>query len=504
MASQHGTNSALERLLSKLGLPREPYRPDLQLFPELDVARLKRELRLEELGNERGAQEQPATDSTALDDIELQVTNLVESEAKHTQDACHDQLRTYAERLNGIDVSGRMVEIEAASRDAVADFKAHTHQGLTDLHAASHRLIETGREREAFRRKHGLDRTAHLPSSHVLHVGVLLVLLIVEAVLNGSLLALGDEFGLLGGFFQAFIIALLNIGGGFLAGRLAVPWLLHRRFIWKIVGGVGFLLWLGYLGAFNLLVAHYRGALGGEAPETAHVQAFLAFVANPLGIADVKSWLLVGLGLLFGTVALIDGLLWDDPYPGYGRVEHKHQAAVDRYADLKADLMSDLAERKDAFVEALKAIQNNLAKRRGEFSAVVEARLRLLRGFPVHLDHLEGAANELLAAYREANRRARTSAAPERFSVPHRLGRPELGAPVEHLPDRSRFDAQVNAASARLSEAIQEVFDAYEAALERYRQIEELLAPTPPGGPSPEPGLRVVAKPQEGRRARPA
>jgi hypothetical protein len=64
---------------------------------------------------------------------------------------------------------------------------------------------------------------------------------------------------------------------------------------------LGFLLWLGYLGAFNLLVAHYRGALGGDMPETAHIQAGLAFVANPFGIIDVKSWLLVGLGLLFGT-----------------------------------------------------------------------------------------------------------------------------------------------------------------------------------------------------------
>jgi hypothetical protein len=88
-------------------------------------------------------------------------------------------------------------------------------------------LIETEREREAFRGEHGLHRTAHLPSSHVLHVGVLLTLLIVEAMLNGYLLAAGDEFGLLGGFFQAVIIAVLNIGGGFLSGRVTVPWLIH-------------------------------------------------------------------------------------------------------------------------------------------------------------------------------------------------------------------------------------------------------------------------------------
>jgi hypothetical protein len=72
VVSQHASGSALERLLSKLGLPREPYRSDLRLFPELDVARLKRELRLEEFGEERGAQEQPATDTTAPDDMELQ------------------------------------------------------------------------------------------------------------------------------------------------------------------------------------------------------------------------------------------------------------------------------------------------------------------------------------------------------------------------------------------------------------------------------------------------
>lgn len=503
MVSQDRSSSALERLLSSLGLPREPYRPELRLFPELDVARLKQELRLEELGEERGGQEQPATESTALDDIELQITNLVESEAKHTQDACHDQLRTYAERLGALDVSGRVVAVEADSRDAVADFKAHTHQGLDDLHTARRRLIETEQEREAFRREHRLTRTAHLPSSHVLHAGVLLALLIVEAVLNGYLLAAGDEFGLLGGVFQAIIIAVLNIGVGFFAGRLTVPWLLHCSLRRKMIGGVGFLLWLGYLAAFNVLVAHYRGALGGDTPDTAHIQAFLAFIANPLGIVDVKSWLLVGLGLLFGTVALIDGFGWDDPYPGYGRIERKHKAAVEGYADLKADLIAELTDRKDAFIEALQASENYLLKRRSEFHAVAEARARLLRGFPVHLDHLEGAGNELLATYREANRRARTSAAPKRFDVPYRLARPELAAPLDPLPGPAHLDAQVEAARARISEAIREVFEAYEGALDRYRQIEELLATTPPSGPTPEPGLRVV-EPQESRRARPA
>ena len=65
--------SALSRLVNGLKREQHDYRVSLDVFPALNIDKLARDLELAKAGAERGAREEPASDTLALDDIESAV-----------------------------------------------------------------------------------------------------------------------------------------------------------------------------------------------------------------------------------------------------------------------------------------------------------------------------------------------------------------------------------------------------------------------------------------------
>jgi hypothetical protein len=185
-------------------------------------------------------------------------------------------------------------------------------------------LDEVEQEFEDFKKANRLNRGCRTPQGHVTHIGIILLVVILDTMANGYLLSGRDEFGLLGGMIQAIIVAGMNVAFGFVAGRFALPSVIHRR-VWSRIGGsVLFLLFLTLILALNLSFAHYRdlSILGALNPEQ---QALSDIQRTPLTLHDVKSWWLAGIGVLFSFIALIDGFKWDDPYPGYSEVAPRDQ-----------------------------------------------------------------------------------------------------------------------------------------------------------------------------------
>jgi len=212
--------SALGRLVN--GLKREPhdFRPSLEVFPALNVDKLAADMSLAKLGAERGANDEPATDSAALDDVESRVVEYVEAEKNAAHGVMLDELRTYKERLMALDFEGRFGAIRQAAPAAVSEFRAEAAQGRDELHSLRRHLRDLELERDEFQRRNKLKRTARSSSggSLTLKVGILLVLFVSEVFLNGFFLAKGNELGYLGGAVEAFTFALLNVGVSFLIG----------------------------------------------------------------------------------------------------------------------------------------------------------------------------------------------------------------------------------------------------------------------------------------------
>lgn len=468
--------SALGRLVN--GLRREPhdYRPSLDVFPVLNVDKLAADMALAKTGLKRGSRDEPAADSETYDDVESQVIERIEAERNAAHATLLDELRTYKERLTGLDFEGRFGTIRQAAPAAVSEFRAEAAQGRDELHSLRRHLRDLELERDEFQRRHRLKRTARFAAGGnlTLKVGILLVLFVFEIFLNGFFLAKGSELGYLGGAVEAFTFALLNIGVSFLIGAVGVRELNHRNVLRKLFGLISFFAYVALLVGLNLALAHYREVSAALITDAGR-EVLVRLRTMPLALVDLKSWLLFGLGVVCSLIAFADAFLIFDPYPGYGALEKRRAAAHDAYIRRKNELIARLLDIRDDAIEILEEANRDLSIRRAEHDSILEGRARMVRLFATHQAHLERTANALLAIYREADKGARKSPPPRRFAKAYALEK----IPVEQelLETSAREDLRHSIAESQsiLVHQIEAVHAEFERAFASYREIDELV-----------------------------
>ena len=278
----------------------------------------------------------------------------------------------------------------------------------------------------------------------------------------------------MGGAAEAFTFALFNIGVSFLIGAVGARELNHRNYFRKLFGLLSLLCYVVIALGLNLTLAHYR-EVAGSLVSDAGQEVLVRLRTNPLGIADVKSWLFFGIGILCSLIALGDAYLIFDPYPGYGLVEKRRAGAYDAYISRKNELIAALLEIRDEAIEVLDDANRDLAIRRSEYDAILDGRSRLLRLFEAHQKHLDRTANALLSTYREANMRSRSTLPPARFAMPYALDK----IPVEHAPQpvaaRDDLRHSIEQSQAVLADQVEAIHREFERAFASYREIDDLV-----------------------------
>jgi hypothetical protein len=199
----------------------------------------------------------------------------------------------------------------------------------------------------------------------------------------------------------------------------------------------------------------------------------------PLGIADVKSWLFFGIGLLCSLIAFGDSYLIFDPYPGYGLLEKRRAAAYDAYIRRKNELIAALLTIWDEAIEILEEANRDLSVRRSEYDAIQESRARLVRLFEAHQNHLDRTANALLSTYREANKRTRTTPPPHRFAVPYALEKIATEHELRPVSARDDLRRSIEESQAVLVDQVRAIHDEFERAFATYREIDDLVEEKP-------------------------
>jgi hypothetical protein len=485
--------SALARLLNGLRREQHDYRPSLEVFPALNIDKLASDLALASAGAGRGAREEPPPDSVAFDDIDNRIVERVEAEKNAAHGVLLDELRTYQERLTGLDFEGRFGTIRQAAPAAVSEFRAEAAQGRDELHRLRRHLRELETERDEFQRRHKLKRTAHWASGGnlTLKVGVLLAVFVFEVFLNGFFLSKGSELGYLGGAAEAFTFALLNVGVSFLIAAAGVRQLNHRNWFRKLFGLCALVCFLVLAVLLNLALAHYR-EVSGSLVSDAGREVLARLQAAPLAIADVKSWLFFALGILCALIAFGDAFLIFDPYPGYAPLEKRRAEAHDAYIRRKNDLIERLLEIRDEAIEILEEANRDLSLRRSEHDAILESRARLARLFAAHQSHLERAANALLAVYREANKRARKTPPPARFAAAFTLDKLPIEQGLLETSAREDLRQAIGQSQMMLDSQIQAIHAEFEKAFASYREIDDLVEERTVAKPSIRPGAKAA------------
>lgn len=466
-------------MLGRPGDARHDYVQSTLSFPELDLEQMKKRLRLEKIAAERGAACLPASDSENYDDTERTIIAEIESEAKRCHEKFVNEINAYNDRLKSLGFHGLFAKISNISQAAQGDFKASVQDGSDQLYAAKKTIITVEKEIEEFKKQNNLQRIAYYPQSKIFHIGLLLIFVVIEGVLNGTFLAEGDILGLSGGIGKAVAIALVNVLFGVLVGLWIVTEVTHKSRARKFIGFAGTAVYLGSIFIFNLLVAHYRNALGGPDPEQAHFAAWQTFIADPVGLADVKSWFLFSIGMIFSIGSCIDGWFMDDRYPEYGRVDRKYKSAIQDYADLKQHLLDRLTDIRDRAATDIDRAQADIDGRRGQLDVIESNKAGFVEKYKNHTDYLEQCGNTLLSFYRDENRRNRpaTCPPPKRFNdnweIEIDIGDYESQRPFLNPGD---LDQEIAEARKEAKEKQQELHTAYQQAVFEYQKIDQLTA----------------------------
>lgn len=452
--------------------------PSDRTFLEIDPEPIKRMLRLEERGRDRGRNQQPPTTSVQLDDIEQEICNAIASELRNSEDTFNSEMRVYADRLSAANLATSETEVEIASRDAIATFRTEAQTESFELKAKATDYIESIRWLHEFRSQSALRRPAHYPekASKFFMYGVLSILFLLEIAANAYFLGKGDEYGFAGGSITATTVAFLNVGLSYLVGRIGLRQLWHRQISRRIIGVTCLSAWALFAGWLNTMLAYFRElSERGDVAAATRDAATLA-INGPGDLTDAKSWFLLAIGVFFAFIALLDGLFSDDLYPGYGKVDRQYRQREISYHDRRIEAVQRIEEPKSELVDELRDLRAKITARRNEYERILTARARLRHDFAAHLRQIASVREQLLAVYRVANREARSTPAPSHFNTQPPFSLPSI--PGEDEYDRGR-DAVVTAAATverKLESAIHEVFSVYEHEIATLRDADEMVA----------------------------
>ncbi len=408
-----------ERALKRLDATPEERVATTLAFETIDAAKLADRLELETQGADRGKRNEPFSDAEAFDSVENTIIAELEEYRRKAIDRMTRSLEAYSARLQALDFENARVDILAAIEQAKADFIAEVHQGANTLFQKRRSVIEATNDVEQFRREHGITRQAHLPDSKIWIAGVLLALLIVEALGNGALFSGGLSGGFLEGSVVALGIAAINVIVGFAIGLYVVRFILYRNWFIRIAAFAGLLLELGFNAFVNLGVGRFRSALNSADPDAA---LFSAFGISPVEafrqiteITGFQSYVLICLGIVFHLAAMFDGFKLDDPYPFYGTYWRIRETAENDYSQTKEGLIQFLTEKRDETIAEMQEASRSLTGARRIASRIAENRIQTQQRFRSYMDSLVTTGNQLLTYYREVNTRNRSTKAPPHF-----------------------------------------------------------------------------------------
>ncbi|MGO7175378.1 hypothetical protein ACCS91_36795 [Rhizobium ruizarguesonis] len=467
---------ALNRLWETVRQSNHDFRATTDIFPILDPEKVSRTLEIVERGSKNGEENLPVKTAKSLDEVEQRIVATVEEEKKKSHQNFEDEMQRYSERLRGLDFQGQFTMIRKANAVTLSDYKAEATIAEDELNTLRTKLIPLENELTKFKKKHKLERTARVTSgaSWFFRIAFLVFLIAVEMLLNGKFLAKGSESGFVGGVLEALIFAALNVGFAVFFGLTSVRFLAYRSFFSKILG---VLLLAGYVvvaAAINLGVAHFRetAASNWDAAQTQVVQRM---INNTFGLAEMESWVLLGLGLLFSIGAFLDAAFMGDPYLGFASIQKRIDDAREAYIDKKSTLIGNLRDARDEHNRKVEEIVRDLSERRQEAQAIVTGRGRLIALFAEHQNLLERTCNSLLTTYREANRKSRTTPEPKYFTSPYAMERitavDQFGADFND----GEIAQSIKDAQASLSDQMDRIGTAFEETVALYRKLDNMI-----------------------------
>jgi hypothetical protein len=324
-------------------------------FPLFKVAQIEKTINISSEAAQDGQNDTPRTDS--------QTFSICENEAI----AKCDQLRqNEVSKASQYLASIKNLIIEQAAELGKKHFfldniKASIDHTLTDAKGKLSPLVESfkteQRHVENYKLEHKINREPHTltPINIFVSLGVIAFLFYFEMELNTRLLAPAMTDGLMGGKAVASAVAMLNVFVSFGAGYLFIKNIHHIEKIKKRLAQIGLFVYALFIIYVNGLMGAFRATaeaankvkkFGSSASEssTQIVNDYGSELLWFLGTVrfDVYPLILTFVGIMFAIASLWDGYLFDDRYPGFGKVGKKRDENLKEIERLRQALSSEV------------------------------------------------------------------------------------------------------------------------------------------------------------------
>ena len=429
-----------------------------EVFPSVDLDAIRKQLRLEVRGLENGRAGYPDSDAAEFDPVEHEIAAAVDALRRQGLARAAEHEQVYRERITAGDAIGPGIRqiangTEIAFRREVDARRSRLKDALGDLHRSEADLAQ-------FKQDNNLNREAYETGGLWKWAAICVVIVLLESIMNGFFFADANVAGLAGGTITALVISIVNVGAVSLAGH-ACRQKNHAKFLRRFAGWLSLIVGAGLATFINFLVGHFRDLTATVPWDEAAGAAFGRVVAGHVQMQSLDAWLLTGFGLLIAAFAGWKAYGAVDPYPGYGRVSDNFAKKRGEWQDLKEETLDALIETRD---RAVADLEDECGELRNGFNTAQSARAGLLsltsrrRNFLLECDQVAG---NLLAVYRDANRKARTTPEPTYFR--QSFGFPAEAEPVEPAspsPEAAQWSAGlVEEAVERIHQACQSAMD---------------------------------------------
>jgi hypothetical protein len=470
-------STALSKLLKTFKTPQHDYKISTELFGQFDANKVAIELDLEKKGAEKGAENKPAASSQIPDEIESQISERLESAKTNATEIAENQIQTYSDRISNLDFEGHFAKLRQVGPSVINEIQIKTDLGLNNMNKRRKKLLDIGKEYDHFRKKNGLEfRTAKMsrPKENAIRKAALFLMVIIETYLNGYLLSKSNVSGLIGGIFEAFSFAFLNVGISILIAIVLIKPIIKPGLLWKIIGLFGIISWLSVILIINLALAHFRetsGAfIGGAGSDV--IQRLLE---RPFDIKEIKSWGLFVVGAFFASCTLYDVITYSDIFPGYTKLQEKWDNEQEEYKWEFEKCLNEITFIKEDYEDNLKRISDDLTIRQQELDKIITGKNRLLAVYESHHEHLQRSADVLFSAYFESNKLSRTKAAPKRYNAQYKISKVKLSSGENFSStETKKIKKKIVDAKKLLDEQIAGVFDAVTISIKQYNTIDKL------------------------------
>jgi hypothetical protein len=280
-----------------------------------------------------------------------------------------------------------------------------------------------------FKKEHNLRAPADLksPIHKFWSIAIVSVMFIFESTVNTGFLNGALSGGIMGALSLAGVISFINIVASFIVGRFVIPNLSHKKKSKNNFAKVVLTFYVPLivfincsLGVLRSLLQNAQETFNSEALAEAALKAAWPF--DNFATNSVESNALIIIGILFAVIAILDGLKFDEPYPGYAKFTRDSMKSEDALQEAKTKGFDTLYAMQKAGNDQILKFKEDRDNANTNWGNAIDSVQAGFQDYERWVTSLNKSGNILLNQYRSSNKKFRSTPAPIYFENKHDFG----------------------------------------------------------------------------------